>query len=715
MGWVCRGVVVLVLVFGGLSITVGGASAAGWLTPVSASPSGTYLSTLDLGVDAQGNSVAVWGRKLNDRDWGVVAATRPVGGQWSAPVDISPSDERESTPRVAVNARGDAVAVWNSWRWDEVMMVVRAASRPAGGEWSAPVIISADGGTASGAQVAIDEEGNATAAWSQVIAYAGDDVARTASLPFGGEWSQPVNLSDPAFAVGRSPQVALGRDGGATAVWTVYKSSDGPAIVQSKSRPAGGTWSDEAIDLSSDGGNASQVQVAVDPQDTTTVAWSYDEGADHDDFAVQAVQRVAGSEWGTPVDLSEDRADTVFPEVALAGDAQGNTTAVWGSYEPGGYVVRTSSRATGGTWSGPVDLTAPDGSVYPWAGPNIQLVVDPQGDVTATWRVAAGSSDIFRMQSAHRSIGGAWSAPVDLSAAGDLWTTETAVDAQGYVTTIWKEQNRIRSRVFDPIAPLLGDLTVPVTGVVGQPVAMSVGPFDVWSPVTTSWDFGDGRSGSGATVNHCYSSPGERTVTITGTDLAANATTTSRTISIAPNPALAPGADPCAGPPEPPGPPDPPGPPGPPGPPDPGHPGPPATDPDSRPAKPVVSGLRQSNPRWRTQGSRRGSRAPVGTTFRFKLDRSARVRFAFSQIVAGRRVGARCVKATSANREQPRCDRYRPRGTLEIAGKAGANTYSFQGKLRGVTLTPGRYRLLVTALADGRMSGAVSVGFTIAR
>ncbi len=105
---------------------------------------------------------------------------------------------------------------------------------------------------------------------------------------------------------------------------------------------------------------------------------------------------------------------------------------------------------------------------------------------------------------------------------------------------------------------------------IGQPVAMSVDPFDVWSPVVTSWDFGDGSSGLGATVDHCYSSPGERTVTITGTDPAANATSASQMISIEPNPELGTGTDSCAGP----GPPDQPGPPNQAGSPDRGpHPG----------------------------------------------------------------------------------------------------------------------------------------------
>ena len=74
---------------------------------------------------------------------------------------------------------------------------------------------------------------------------------------------------------------------------------------------------------------------------------------------------------------------------------------------------------------------------------------------------------------------------------------------------------------------------------------MSADPFDVWSAVESSWDFGDGGTGTGASVHHCYSTPGERTVTVTGTDGAANETSTSGTIVIEPNPDIAAGIDPC--------------------------------------------------------------------------------------------------------------------------------------------------------------------------
>jgi hypothetical protein len=104
---------------------------------------------------------------------------------------------------------------------------------------------------------------------------------------------------------------------------------------------------------------------------------------------------------------------------------------------------------------------------------------------------------------------------------------------------------------------------------------------------------------------------------------------------------------------------------------------------------------------------------PVGSTFRFKLDRAAQVRFAFSQIVSGRRVNGRCVTVTKANRSKARCDRSQTVGTLSIAGKAGANSYTFRGKVRGHALKPGRYRVLVTAQANGKTSAARSVQFTI--
>ena len=82
------------------------------------------------------------------------------------------------------------------------------------------------------------------------------------------------------------------------------------------------------------------------------------------------------------------------------------------------------------------------------------------------------------------------------------------------------------------------------------------------------------------------------------------------------------------------------------------------------------------NVRW-LAGARLASatrtRLPLGTTFRFNLNRAARVRFDFTQQRAGRRVARRCVAQTARNVRRPRCRRTVTVGTLSLAAHAGAN------------------------------------------
>jgi hypothetical protein len=683
---VLRSVVVFVLLAGGmLSIAVGGASAAGWVAPDSAS-----LAVNDLDFDEQGNAIAVGVGADPGGDPMIRATTRPFGGQWSASVAVSGDDDSDaSAPRVAVDPQGNAVAAWRAF--DEVAgrRVVRVSSRPAGGAWSTPITISPGTVFADDHDVAIDGQGNATVIWTDLVE--STFVVSTASRPHGGTWSAVVELSDSDDGNADKPQLAVDSQGNATAVWiwaAPHPSGTGTiGRVRAKSRPAGGAWSSAAVALSEDG-RAEAPQVAVDPQGNATAIWqSYGSGG----YVVRTARRAAGGDWSATVDL----ASGLSPSVAV--DLQGNATAIWVSSPPNG-VIRSSRKPAGGSWSAPVDMATGSGTAkvgFPW------VAVDPQDNTTAIW--ARYNASEVTAQAARSSAGGNWSAAVDLPVEPSLTELPAAgVDPQGHTTLAWSSSGSPwsgpwtgASSVFDPVAPELRNPAVPATGIVGQPVAMSVDPFDAWSAVTTSWNFGDSQSASGAAVDHAYNSPGERTVTITGVDAAGNTTQTSRAITILPVP-------------------------------DPGNPGPgPSPNPNPGPGPtpgpgpsakaPVVSGVRQSRSRWRTPGTTRRPRLPIGTTFRFKLDRAAKVRLAFAQVVPGRRVAGRCVKATKANRKKGRCNRFRARGTLTIAGKAGKNARAFRGKIGRRTLKPGRYRLLVTATADGKTSTAVARRFKIAR
>ena len=124
-------------------------------------------------------------------------------------------------------------------------------------------------------------------------------------------------------------------------------------------------------------------------------------------------------------------------------------------------------------------------------------------------------------------------------------------------------------------------------------------------------------------------------------------------------------------------------------------------------ARPTISALRQSHARWREGGGRakvssaagrKGTGAPLGTIFTFKLNTKATVKFAFAPQKRGRRSKRSAV------------------ASLSFTGRPGTNRVAFQGDIsRHETLKPGSYKLTATASAEGSRSKPRSLSFTVIR
>ena len=129
---------------------------------------------------------AVWAGSAAAATAGVAPVRAPVLG----PIGNAPVD---ALPQVASDAAGDAVAVWWGDKGDGTA-VVQAASRPAGGAWQPPVNLSAPmnvGCCPEEPRVAMDTAGDAVAVWD-------NGTVQAASRPGGGAWQPAVTLSTPA-------------------------------------------------------------------------------------------------------------------------------------------------------------------------------------------------------------------------------------------------------------------------------------------------------------------------------------------------------------------------------------------------------------------------------------------------------------------------------------------------------------------------------------
>ena len=132
---------VLVVLFAGMLATAGSASAAGWLEAEDISAANELVDGRpQVAVDAAGNAVAIWERQVGGEE--IVEATeRPAGGDWSEPEVISLPGEEGEQSRVAIDASGTAIAVWITGE-SGPGFVVRSAARPPDGEWSDPEDVS---------------------------------------------------------------------------------------------------------------------------------------------------------------------------------------------------------------------------------------------------------------------------------------------------------------------------------------------------------------------------------------------------------------------------------------------------------------------------------------------------------------------------------------------------------------------------------------------
>jgi hypothetical protein len=342
----------------------------------------------------------------------------PTAAAWSGPAIRSGAGDDAESPKVAVDRKGDAVAVWT--RSHGAREAVEGATRSAGGAWSKPVRLSA-AGNAEAPEVAVDQAGEVVAVWQQ--ARGGREVVESAARTVGGGWSQPVDLSAPGRVEG--PEVAVGSTGEAVAVWV--HSHGARYTVQSAARPAGGSWSAPA-DLSVAAVDARNPEVAVDPAGDAVTLWQQARGGND---VILVSTRPAGGSWSAPAPLSAPGQNARGSQVAL--DPFGDAVAVWQRSDGAHWIVQSAMLPAHGSWSKPVNLSAPGRS----AG-GAQVAVDQAGDAVAVWSRSEGSRG--RVVQSARLVH-AWSKPVDLSRSASAYAPEVAAGPKGAAVAVWTRRS----------------------------------------------------------------------------------------------------------------------------------------------------------------------------------------------------------------------------------------------------------------------------------
>ena len=264
---------------------------------------------VQLAVSPGGAAVAVWECPKGGNTI-VQASTRARGGSWSPPHDLSQAGQDAHAPQVALDRTGDALAVWARSNGTDV--ILQAAFRRANGAWLPAENVSGPGLDVDRPDVALDAAGNAVAVW-QSSADGSSSIIQAATRTSAGSWSTPQSLSSPGFA--ERPQAGVDSAGEAVAVWSFHSAN---ARVEAAVRRAGGSWA-PAQTLSSPGADALQPRVDVNPRGNAIAAWVSFDGRTN---VIQTTSRSRGGAWSAVQDISPRSPDLGAPRIALdaAGD-----------------------------------------------------------------------------------------------------------------------------------------------------------------------------------------------------------------------------------------------------------------------------------------------------------------------------------------------------------------------------------------------------------
>lgn len=324
---------------------------------------------------------------------------------WSFPPTVlSNGAFNASDAQIAIDSNGDAFAAWVENNF------VMSSSKPASGSWTSEVTLSASG--ASAPRLVSDSSGNATAVWVE------NGVIKAATKLFNGNWSSSTSLSSSGAT---SPVLCVDSAGDVIAAWVRGNN------IETSTKLFGSNWQSRVAITSS---AASAPSIAIGGSGSTTRAVIVWQGMSSGTPVIFASTEVISGNWSVQQVISETTHNANQPHVAV--DHNGNALAIWYAYDITGasytnVVVKSAERRNStGAWTAASNLSAP--GIRNPSTLTARISYDSIGNAIALWSISF-DDQTFNLESAVKPVNGNWSTPVDLvnsnlyAYAGDLSAT----------------------------------------------------------------------------------------------------------------------------------------------------------------------------------------------------------------------------------------------------------------------------------------------------
>ena len=397
---------------------------------------GSALSS-HVSMDSEGNAIAIWTQDVNRyRDVWVShysAATK----SWGEAIFIGAATQSASAPQIAMNASGDAFAIWmqkdiggNYSIW---------VNHFRAGHWRGATHVEDAAATARDPHIAINASGNAMAVWRQEDRGNMNIYARFFS---NNSWGD-INILEHGHAGNAfRPRVSLSDNNSAIVVWT--QKDDAGYLSIYTNRFTGEHWRlYDAQLLEHNEEDAMATEIAIDHNGNALAVWHQSNGMY---LKIHASYYSASLDsWNAERKLENTDNHALMAQVSF--DGSGNAIVVWQQFDDR-YSSIYMKRFTSSGWGRRESVEFSTGSAT-----SPQVSVDASGNAIAVWHHFI-EGIFYTVYSRYTAETGTWGAIRRLEEAhtGHARSAQIIMNGSGEAIAIWEKDDgrssHIKANIF---------------------------------------------------------------------------------------------------------------------------------------------------------------------------------------------------------------------------------------------------------------------------
>ncbi|HKN07035.1 MAG TPA: Ig-like domain-containing protein [Thermoplasmata archaeon] len=325
-------------------------------------------------IDGSGNAIVLL-RASNGTQFNVYAAYYSVSSGWGPTHRLDNlAGSNKDWLRVAMNARGDGVAIWsgyNGTNWGDYISLFNRTSHT----WGAPLQVPTTFSYLGSAMVGIDGSGNVMTVYN---AYNGTGYTNYGSYyrP-GAGWGSPVNIAHTTMGVNTPYALAMNEAGDFAVSWTDWNGTRNVAVANVFS-PATG-WGTNTVFYSGIG-DEGPATPSLDGAGNTLLAYNAWDGTQYNAYVVV---KPAGGAWGAPLRLSSGSGDSSGLTSAL--DYRGDGFVAWNQFNGIGWDMLARRYVSGTGWMQQYTVNLPVPATPATDTGSANIGVDGHGNAVLGW------------------------------------------------------------------------------------------------------------------------------------------------------------------------------------------------------------------------------------------------------------------------------------------------------------------------------------------